>query len=42
MIKLILAILAIVFFIMAGVNVPKFNWTAFGFACVTAAILLPI
>ncbi len=42
MIKLILAIAAVVFFAMAGFNVPKFNWIGFGLACATAAILLPV
>jgi hypothetical protein len=43
MIKLILVIAAIVFFLLDGFRVPaKVSWTPFGFACVTAAVLLPL
>jgi len=43
MFKLILAILAIVFFLLDGFRVPaSVSWTPLGFACVTAALLLPL
>ena len=44
MIKLVLAILAIIFFCLDGFRVAndKVSWTPLGFACVTAAILLPL
>jgi len=43
MIKLILAILAVIFFLLAGFKVPAaVDWTNLGFACFAAAVLLPV
>ncbi len=43
MIKLVLSILAVIFFLLDGFRVPaKVNWTALGFACVAAVLLLPL
>lgn len=36
----ILIIAAIVFFLLAGFNVPRANWMCFGFACLTATLLV--
>lgn len=38
--KIILIVLAIVFFIMAGAGVPKYRWEWFGAACLTIAFAL--
>ena len=38
---LFLYILAVIFFVVAGFQAqPRFNWTAFGFACITATFIL--
>lgn len=44
MLKLILAILAIIAFLLDAFRVssPAINWTPLGFALVTAAVLLPL
>jgi len=39
-IHLILYILAFVFFVLAGFNVPRANWTAFGFAALTLTLIV--
>ena len=42
-IKLILIVLAVIFFLLDGFRVPaKVSWTPLAFACVTAAVLLPL
>jgi hypothetical protein len=38
--KLILAVLAIVFFLLAGFGAPRWGWQWFGCACVVAAVFL--
>jgi len=38
--KIVLIVLAVVFFVLAFFNVPRYNWTAGGFACIAAALLL--
>jgi hypothetical protein len=44
MLKLILAILAIIAFLLDAFHVtsPHVSWTPLGFALVTAAVLLPL
>lgn len=44
MLKLILAILAIIAFLLDAFRIssPAINWTPLGFALVTAAVLLPL
>jgi hypothetical protein len=42
MIKTILFVLAVVFFGLAGFNVPKAQWQWFACACLVIAIFLPV
>lgn len=38
-IDLLFYIVALVFFLMAGFNTPRFNWMCFGFASLVASVI---
>lgn len=38
--KIALIVASVIFFVMAGFNVPKYAWQNFGFACLAATLLV--
>lgn len=38
-IDLVFYIAALIFFVLCGFNVPKYNWMCFGFACLVASVI---